>query len=100
MDDVTRLRRGLGWYEGELSPPALLDRGFAALRVRRDALESLPDNEVLHDQHRLEVLRLQQQVGQLDLDDEDREAATWQLEEELAWSDVMPVQRRRSFGQD
>jgi hypothetical protein len=48
-DEPTRLRGGgFAWYEGELSPPAQLDREFRNLRERREALERTPNDEQLH----------------------------------------------------
>ena len=65
MADVTRLRRGgMGWYEGELSPLAVIDREFAKLDEIRNALAEDPSDERLQELYTLKRRQLRELTGQ------------------------------------
>jgi hypothetical protein len=95
-DDPIPLRSGgYAWYEGELSPPAELDRAMRDLRDRREALERDPENEQLHDRCFHKVLHLLHLTARLPLDPEIADGARGHLIETLDWLDALPVARIR-----
>jgi len=98
-EEPVRLRSGgMGWYEAEPAPAALLEKQFVELNELNRVRNTNLSDESLDARYGLKLAALETLLDQLELDEEIRDGAREQLQHARdVWASD-PIQRQRHLG--